>query len=328
MLITGGAGYIGSTVASACSDQNIEVVVLDNLVNGRAEFARHHEFVHGDIGDTRLLDETFGKHADIEVVVHCAALAVVPESVARPLDYYAENVSKTVSLLKFLGRTDCRRFLFSSSASVYKPSDVGRVDEHSAVLPASPYARSKAMVDNILADACEATDMRAISLRYFNPIGADPQLRSGMQVPAPANVVGRLVHAHRTGTPFTITGTTWPTRDGTGVRDYVHVWDLAQAHLQAIRSFEHATRSSRHAVINLGTGAGTTVRELHAAFERVVGGPVPYLEQEPRPGDALGCYTDSGRALELLAWKSELTLESGLETALAWDSIRDQVLAG
>ena len=322
VLITGGAGFIGSTVASACLDEGVTPVLLDNLSTGRREFTEGRAFYEGDIADGALLDRIFADHPDISAVIHCAALIVVPESVAEPLRYYRENVAKTVALLEHLLRNGCDQLLFSSSAAIYapEPGDVV-VDETSAVAPSSPYARTKAMMEQILQDTAAATALRVVSLRYFNPIGADPALRTGLQRLNPSHALGKLIEAHAAKEPFLITGVDWPTRDGSGIRDYIHVWDLAQAHVAALRRFPEilpAGGGAGYQVVNIGTGTGTTVRELVRAFEEVVGEPLDVREVGPRPGDVNGSYTANATAARLLGWKPSRSVADGIRDSLAW----------
>ena len=226
ILITGGAGYIGSTVGSACEEAGHEVVVLDDLSAGRREFVRDRTFYEGDIADQDLLDRVFSEN-QIDAVVHCAAKIIVPESVDEPLTYYGNNVGKTVALLKGMERNGVHRILFSSSASIYATDEEFKVTEESALDPGSPYATTKFMVEFILRDAAHASDLKALSLRYFNPIGSDPKLRTGQQIEHPTHVLGKMIDAWMEGSTFTVTGVDWPTRDGSGIRDYIHVWDLA-----------------------------------------------------------------------------------------------------
>ncbi len=324
VLVTGGAGYIGSTVGSALADRGITPVVLDSLVTGRESFAAGRTLYRGDIADGRLVDRIFAEHPDIGAVIHCAALIVVPESVASPLRYYRENVSKTIGFLEHLLRNRCSRILFSSSASIYRPGDDFTVDEESPIEPTSPYARTKAMIENVLRDVSAASDLRALSLRYFNPIGADPHMRTGLQTPEPTHALGRMMLAWERGTTFPITGVDWPTRDGTGIRDYIHVWDLAQAHVEAVVRFDRMLApdgAPQHQAINLGGCTGTTVRELVAAFDRVVGGRLPTVETDRRPGDTAGAYTRSSRAASLLGWRARLSLEDGIRHSLQWRAL-------
>lgn len=326
VLITGGAGFIGSTVASACLDAGITPVVLDNLSTGRREFTRGRAFVEGDIADAGIVDTVFDEHPDVAAVVHCAAKIIVPESVAAPIAYYNNNVVGTLKLVQALLRRGCTRFLFSSSASIYATGEDFTVDENSSLEPSSPYARTKAMTEQILADIAEATDMRVLSLRYFNPIGADPKLRTGLQLPAPTHALGQLISAHAESRTFTITGTDWPTRDGSGIRDFIHVWDLALAHVAALQRFDDVTAGRPHRAINLGTGTGTTVRELVRAFQEVTGGGLDVRDGARRPGDVVGSYTRSTSAAELLGWRADASITDGVRDALAWVAHRPSVL--
>jgi UDP-glucose 4-epimerase len=327
VLITGGAGYIGSTVGSACLDAGITPVILDSLVTGRREFTSGREFYEGDIADGALLDKVFAEHPDIEAIVHCAALIVVPDSVSDPVRYYEWNVTKSLEMLRHLLRNRCHRLLFSSSAAIYQASDGGSVDEDSPIVPLSPYGRTKAVCEGMFADVAAGTPLRVLSLRYFNPIGADPELRTGQQVRLPSHALGQLIQAHDSGQAFRITGTDYPTRDGSGIRDYVHVWDLAAAHVAALRSFDAALDGAPSLAINLGTGAGTTVRELVAAFNSVVTLPVKVVEAPRRPGDPAGAFTRTDRARRLLGWSATHTLAEGIADSLRWAEIRDSVLA-
>jgi UDP-glucose 4-epimerase len=328
VLISGGAGFIGSTVASACLDAGMTPVVLDNLSAGRPEFVRGRTFYEGDIADEWFVDRIFSEHPDIGATVHCAALTAVPASVADPLRYYRENVAKSVSFIGSVVRNGCARLIFSSSAAIYQPADDFTVDERSPIAPASPYARGKAMVEAVLADASRAYPLGVLSLRYFNPIGADPAMRTGLPAARPSHVLGKLIEAAEDGTPFLITGTDWPTRDGTGIRDYVHVWDLAQAHVLALRRFDRTLRrpGERYGAINLGTGTGVTVRELVASFEAVLGRPLDVREAARRPGDSAGTYTRSDRAAELLGWRATLPVAEGVRDSLRWARCRAALL--
>ncbi|MFF3785752.1 UDP-glucose 4-epimerase GalE [Streptomyces sp. NPDC001933] len=326
VLIAGGAGYIGSTVASACLDAGITPVILDSLVRGRREFTEGRTFYEGDIADGALVDRIFSEHPDISAVVHCAALIVVPESVADPIGYYEANVAKSLAFISHLHRNGCDRIIFSSSASIYQAEDGSPVNEGSPLAPQSPYSRTKAVCEAMFADITVAGP-RVLSLRYFNPVGSDPKLRTGLQLKRPSHALGVLIQAHQAGRPFPITGTNYPTRDGSGIRDYVHVWDLAAAHIAAIERFDSIlTGSTRSLAINLGTGSGTTVRELCEAFNNVVSTPLATIVAGPRPGDVAGGYTKSDRAAELLGWTPKLSLEDGIRSALDWIPVRDALL--
>lgn len=319
VLITGGAGYIGSTIATACIEAGLDVVLLDDLSRGLRSFGEGRDLYVGDIADVAVVDGLLADHPDIDAVIHCAARIVVPESVADPLGYYEANVGKTIVLLQRLRDAGIPRIVFSSSAAVYAGEGGDGVDEAGRLAPASPYATSKAMVEQILGDAANAGDFRAIALRYFNPIGADPQLRTGLQNPTPSHALGKIMQARASGEPFTITGTDWATRDGSGLRDYIHVWDLALAHVAAVQKFDDvATHDEPYQVINLGTGDGVTVRELVAAFERVTGEPLAVIETDRRPGDQAGAFAIVDRAAEVLDWRAERSVDDGVRDAIAW----------
>ena len=331
-LITGGAGYIGSTICSALEDRGHTPIIMDSLVTGRIEFTRGRIFYQADIADWAALQRIFKEHADIQGTIHCAALIVVPDSVAHPYDYYKENVSKSMELFHHLSQLGYPRLVFSSSASIYDVAPGFMVTEQSPLKPQSPYARTKYMMEMVLEDFCRAYGLKGIALRYFNPIGADPQMRSGIYVRNPSHVLGKLVAVALGKEPvFNITGTQWPTRDGTGIRDYIHVWDLAQAHLNAIEQFDAIfsraqTTGNSYLVINLGTGRGVTVREIVAAFEQVYGQKINTREMPPRPGDVAGAYANADTARRLLGWEARLPIEQGIRDALKWGEMREKVL--
>lgn len=329
VLITGGAGYLGSITAKALESAGHTPVILDSLLNGRREFVRHRVFYGGDIADRALIARIVEEQPEIECTIHMAARIVVPESVQQPYEYYRDNVAKSLELFDELDALGKPRVVFSSSASLYAVTADFEVTESSPLAPTSPYARTKMVMEMALQDMSASTDLRAIILRYFNPIGSDPDLESGIYDRDPSHVIGQLVFA-ATGVKdaFTITGTEHPTRDGTGIRDYVHVWDLARAHVAAVERFDDALGALDRpsAVCNLGTGAGTTVRELVAAFEEVYGGSVPVKHAPPRAGDAVGAFANVDLAREILGWTSELSLRDGIESALAWGRKRQEIL--
>jgi UDP-glucose 4-epimerase len=329
VMVTGGAGYIGSVTAKALEAAGHTPVILDSLLTGPHVFVRDRIFYEGDIADRALLARIVEEHPDLDATIHMAARIVVPESVEQPYLYYRDNVAKSLELFDQLEQLGKPRVLFSSSASLYAAKEGFEVVESDPLDPNSPYARTKRMMEQVLQDMAVATDLRAIILRYFNPIGSDPDLESGIYAKEPSHVLGQLVMAARgQKDAFTITGTEHPTRDGTGIRDYIHVWDVAQAHVRAIERFDEvlAAVGEPSVVINLGTGDGTTVRELVAAFEKVFGREVPIKEAPPRPGDAVGAYANVDRAAELLGWRSSLTIEDAIASALAWGEKRQEIL--
>src|ERR1700730_328942 len=324
VLIAGGAGYIGSTIACACSDGGISPVILDSLVTGRRQRGAGVPVYEGDIADGPLIDRIFAEHPGIGAVIHCAALIVVPDSVADPVGYYRANVAKSLEFAAHLLRNGCGRLIFSSSAAIYRASEDLSVDEDSAIDPLSPYARTKAGCEAMFADIAASQPIRVLSLRYFNPIGADPKMRTGLQLRRPTHALGKMIQAHEEGVPFLITGTDWPTRDGSGIRDYIHVWDLAAAHVAALARFD--ALPGPVTVINLGTGTGTTVRELLSAFNLVTGHPVEAREAPRRPGDVAGAYTRVGQAERLLGWRAQCDVTEGLSHSLQVAALRDEIL--
>jgi UDP-glucose 4-epimerase len=329
VLVTGGAGYIGSTTAKALESAGHTPVLLDSLLTGPRAFVRDRIFYEGDIADRDLLARIVEEHPDLGCTIHMAARIVVPESVAQPVLYYRDNVAKSLELFDTLVGLGKPRVVFSSSASLYATVDGFEVDESAPLAPPSPYARTKVMVEQVLQDMARATDLRAVILRYFNPIGSDPELESGVYAREPSHVLGQMLLA-ATGKrdAFVVTGTDHPTRDGTGIRDYLHVWDLALAHVAALEHFDEALQAAGEpsTVINIGTGEGVTVRELLSTFEQVYGAPVPVVEAEPRPGDSVGAFANVEKAREVLHWSAKSSLAEGIGSALAWNTRRRAVL--
>ena len=325
VLVTGGAGYIGSHTVLALLRAGRRVVVLDSLVNASAEALRRVEalagrplaFVQGDIRDEALLDALLAEQR-VGSVIHFAGLKAVGESVARPLDYHAVNVGGTQVLLRALARAGVWRLVFSSSATVYGDPDAVPITETARLGPTNPYGRTKWIVEMMLADLAAADPRWQFAvLRYFNPVGADPSGRIGEDPRgAPNNLmpfvsqvaVGRRPH-------LAVFGTDWPTPDGTGVRDYIHVADLALGHLAAL------ARLAAHPggfTVNLGTGRGHSVREVVRAFERASGRTVPCESVARRPGDIAACWADPALALALLGWRAERDLETMCADAWRW----------
>lgn len=329
ILVTGGAGYIGSTIASALEAQGHTPIILDSLVTGQRVFTEGRIFYEGDVADRELLKRITEDHPDLHATIHCAALIVVPESVEKPYLYYRENVCKSLELFRNLEDLGYPRMVFSSSASIYDVVSDFKATEDAPLKPSSPYARTKSMMEMVLSDMAHAGKLRGVALRYFNPIGADPEYRSGVHVREPSHVLGKLVDTALGKLPeFQITGTDWPTRDGSGIRDFVHVWDLARAHVAAVERFDSVleTLGSPYAVINLGTGSGVTVKELVGAFERVWGSEIKKTEAPPRPGDVAGAYASTERARELLGWQAERSTDDGIASALEWGKRRKAIL--
>ncbi len=319
VLITGGAGDIGSTIASYFKDEGWTPVVLDSLVRGNPEFTKNIKFYHADISDQNILKQIVSEN-DVEIVIHAAALVEVPESVEQPALYYRENVAKTLSLLENMQSVGLRKILFSSTAAVYQAEDGNMVTEESPLLPLSPYAKTKLTVEMMLQDLSHAGNIQAVSLRYFNPIGADPKMRSGMFKKNGSHVMAKLSDAAFGKIPaFSITGIDYPTRDGSGLRDYLHVWDLARAHFLAVEKFNDIVKESAYQVINLGTSSGVTVEELVAAYQKVLGKNISIERAHRRPGDTAGSFASSEKARRLLGWQALSSLEESIATAIDWE---------
>jgi len=317
ILVVGGAGYIGSHMVLDLIHAGHEVVVLDNLSRGHRDLLVGGTFVEGDLGDARLLDSIFIQHR-IAAVMHFAAFSLVGESVSRPLDYYRNNVAKTVELLAAMARHRVRYFIFSSTAAVYgEPRAMEPLRENDPCQPTNPYGATKLAVERMLADNAAASDFRYVSLRYFNAAGADPSGKVGERHHPETHLIP-LVLKVATGErqAIQIYGTDYPTQDGTCMRDYVHVCDLTQAHLLAL---EHLLKGGDSAVYNLGNNKGYSVREVVEMARRITRHPIPAVEAERRPGDPAFLVADSSRIRRELGWKPRYeNLAAIIETAWAW----------
>jgi UDP-glucose 4-epimerase len=300
---------------------------VDNFITGRREFVKDRHFYEGDIADQALIARIFDENTDIEIAVLCAALISVPESISRPTDYYDTNVLKCFTFTRSLIANDCTRLVFSSSASIYATSELAPVDEDSPLEPSNPYARSKVVFEWMLQDISHSGPLRVLSFRYFNPIGADPSMRTGLQSSEPSHAVGAMIRAMKTKNDFAVTGTNFATRDGTGIRDYVHVWDVAQAHVSALERFDSILSDENpYEVVNLGSGKGTTVRELIAIFNKVSSSPIDSVDWPRRSGDTAGAYASYEKAQRLLSWSPRLSIADGIRDSLKWAGIRDDML--
>jgi len=317
ILVVGGAGYIGSHMVIDLLQAGYEVVVLDNLSRGHRDLLENGVFIEGDLGDTKLLDSIFSQH-QIAAVMHFAAYSLVGESVSKPLDYYRNNVAKTVELLAAMGRHRVRYFIFSSTAAVYgEPRSMEPLCEDSPCLPTNPYGATKLAVERMLVDNAATGDFRHVSLRYFNAAGADPAGRVGERHHPETHLIP-LVLQVATGErqAIQIYGTDYPTQDGTCIRDYVHVCDLTQAHLLAL---EYLLRGGSSAVYNLGNNKGYSVREVVETARRITRHPIPAVEADRRPGDPAFLVADSGRIRRELGWQPRHErLDAIIETAWAW----------
>jgi UDP-glucose 4-epimerase len=319
VLITGGAGYIGSHMTHLVGEHGIRAVVLDNLSTGiRANVASTSVFVHGDVCDRELLRRIMTEHR-IEAVIHFAGSIVVPESVQRPLLYYGNNTAASRTLIEACVDVGVRNFIFSSTAAVYGLGRDGLIDEDAPTEPINPYGRSKLMIEWMLRDVANAHDLRFVALRYFNVAGADPKGRTGQSTPRATHLIKRAAQVATGQVPsLDIFGTDYPTPDGTGIRDYIHVSDLADLHLRALRHLEGGGES---AIYNCGYGHGSSVREVIYAVERVTGKRLPAREQARRAGDPPRLVADASRVRSEFDWQPKFeNLDEIVRSALAWES--------
>lgn len=326
VLITGGAGYIGSHTVLTLLQKNYNVIVLDNLVNSSDESLKRvsklanksAEFFRGDIRDSALLQQIFKRYA-ISAVIHFAGLKSVSDSVHQPVEYYENNVAGTLTLLQEMRSAGITKFIFSSSATVYGMPVEVPLKEHSRTgNTTNPYGTSKWMVEQILQDMATAEpELSIVALRYFNPVGAhesgllgeDPTGMPTNLLPYITQVaIGKLQK-------LSVFGNDYPTRDGTGVRDYIHVMDLAEGHFSALRYLD---KMSGYAAFNLGTGNGYSVMEMLETFAKVSGQKIPYQVLPRRKGDVAECWSDPSLAAEKLGWKASRTLENMIMDAWRW----------
>ena len=326
VLVTGGAGYIGSHTCVALLEAGHEVVVVDNLVNSSAQaLDRVAEivgrpvaaFYRHDIRDAAALDEVFRAHA-IDAVVHFAALKAVGESVEKPLEYYANNLDGSLELLAAMRRHAVRRLVFSSSATVYGDPASVPIREDAALTATNPYGWSKLMTEQILRDlAASDPAWQIVLLRYFNPVGAHPSGRIGEDPRGIPNNLMPYVSQVAAGrrAQLSVFGSDYPTVDGSGVRDYIHVVDLAAGHVCAV---ERIANLHGCTALNLGTGQGYSVLQVVAAFERASGQPVPYQQVERRAGDIATCWADPAAAQSILGWRAERGLDEMCRDAWNW----------
>ncbi|HKJ70563.1 MAG TPA: UDP-glucose 4-epimerase GalE [Gammaproteobacteria bacterium] len=317
ILVTGGAGYIGSHVVRQLGERGESLVVLDDLSTGREDAVLHGKLVVGDVGDRRLVRRLLQRHG-IGAVLHFAARTVVPESVAQPLRYYGHNTAASHALLECCREAGVRRFLFSSTAAVYGIPASNPVTEDTPLAPINPYGRSKLAAEWMLRDLAATGAMDFGILRYFNVAGCDPDGRIGQSSPD-AHLLIKVASQVALGLRdhLAIFGTDFPTADGTGVRDYIHVEDLADAHL---RLLDHLRGGGSSLTVNAGYGHGYSVREVVATLERILGRPLPVREAGRRPGDPPALVAAPDRIRAVLGWRPRFDdLEVIVRTALAWE---------
>lgn len=319
VLVTGGAGYIGSHMVHALVDRGEHPVVLDNLCTGvRGLVAEDATFVEGDVADIALVRGTI-QDLEIEAVIHFAGSVVVPESVENPLFYYANNTAASRNLIEACVAEGVQNFVFSSTAAVYGTPETMPVSEDVPTNPINPYGRSKLMTEWMLRDTADAHDFRYAALRYFNVAGADEKGRTGQSTPRATHLIKRACQAALGRVSHLgIFGTDFATADGTGVRDYIHVMDLIAAHLLAL---DHLRESGSSLVCNAGYGHGFSVREVVRAVERISGQPLPVREEERRAGDPPAIIANSERLKATLNWQPEFDdLDLIVRSAYAWES--------
>jgi UDP-glucose 4-epimerase len=327
ILVTGGAGYIGSHTVVELLNAGHQVVIVDNLCNSSAKVldriealaGKNFSFVQADVRDSAALDRIFAEHR-IDGVIHFAGLKAVGESVAQPLSYFDNNIGSTLALLQAMDRANVRRIVFSSSATVYGDPEQVPITESSRLQVTNPYGRTKLMCEDILRDLLVSDPRWQVAiLRYFNPVGAHISGTIGEHPNGiPNNLMPFITQVAVGQREFlSIFGQDYPTPDGTGVRDYIHVVDLAQGHLAALNYLQNQQASI---TVNLGTGRGVSVKELAETFARVTGVPVPYRFVDRRPGDVAACYADTRLAQEALGWQAQLGVERMCQDAWRWQS--------
>lgn len=333
ILVTGGLGFIGSHTAVELQNKGYEVVIIDDLSNSSISVLDGITAITGktpifeklDLKDKAGVEAFFAKHNDLKGVIHFAASKAVGESVKEPLKYYENNISTLVYILKELKKLPEASFIFSSSCTVYGQADELPITENAPVKVAeSPYGNTKQIGEEIISDTCKVTpSIKAIALRYFNPVGAHESGKIGeLPIGVPQNLVPFIT---QTGIgireQLSVFGNDYPTPDGTCIRDYIHVVDLAKAHVVALSRLLNNKNKSNYETFNLGTGTGSTVLEVVKAFEKVSGEKLNYKIVGRREGDIISAYADTYKANNELGWKTELTLEDAMRSAWKWEQI-------
>ncbi|KGK31951.1 UDP-glucose 4-epimerase GalE [Cellulophaga sp. E6(2014)] len=331
VLVTGGLGFIGSHTVVELQNKGFEVVIIDDLSNSSEKVLDGIVAITGkkplfekiDLKEKSKVEDFFKRHTDVQGVIHFAASKAVGESVKKPLLYYENNIGTLVYLLKELSKKDKASFIFSSSCTVYGQADKMPITEDAPVKTAeSPYGNTKQMGEEIISDTCKVVpSLNAIALRYFNPMGAHPSTEIGeLPIGVPQNLVPFIT---QTGMglrdQLSVFGDDYPTSDGTCVRDYIHVVDLAKAHVVALQRLFEAKNKANYEVFNLGTGKGSTVLEVIKSFEKVSGKKLNYKIVPRRSGDITEAYANTEKANNELAWKAESTLDEAMKSAWDWE---------
>jgi len=334
ILITGGAGYIGSHTTVELLNAGFDVVLVDDFSNSSPAVLERLEkitgkkfpFYQGSILDTDFLDKVF-TNEDIEVVIHFAAFKAVGESVQKPLKYYKNNISGTITLLEKMKEYDVKNIVFSSSATVYGTNNPSPMTEDMPTLAINPYGYTKLMMEQILTDVAASDPSWSVTnLRYFNPIGAHPSAKIGeLPLGIPNNLVPYVTQtAAGIREKLNIWGDDYPTPDGTAIRDYIYVMDLAKAHVKALQKLVSEKSETLVDIFNLGTGKGSSVLEIVKAFEKANNLEIPYQICDRRAGDITIAYADASKAEKELGWKAETPLEEALRTTWLWQKNLEQ----
>lgn len=321
ILVTGGAGYIGSHVVRQLGEAGEDVIVLDNLTTGVKDAVLFGELIIGDTGDKDCVEKILKEH-NISTVMHFAAHTIVPESVTNPLKYYGNNTCSTRNLLECCQKYGVNQFVFSSTAAVYGEPDKLPVTEETATAPINAYGTSKLMSEMMMRDLAFATDFKYVALRYFNVAGSDPQSRIGQNTPNATLLIKVAVEVAVGKRPsISIFGTDYPTPDGTGIRDYIHVEDLASAHLKALDYLRKP--KSESITLNCGYGHGFSVREVLDTVQKVNGAAIKIIEEPRRAGDPPELIANASKVREILDWQPEYDdLEAIVKSSLDWEKKR------
>jgi UDP-glucose 4-epimerase len=329
ILVTGGLGFIGSHTVVELQKEGYEVLIIDNLSNSSIDVlgqitsitGKQPVFENLDLKNQHELKTFFKSNKNIEGIIHFAASKAVGESVEKPLEYYHNNISSLIYLLEEMKNSNVSNFIFSSSCTVYGQADIMPITESAPFKPAeSPYGNTKQIGEEIISDSSKVSNLRAIALRYFNPIGAHGSAEIGeLPIGIPQNLIPYVTQtAAGIRKELSIFGGDYPTSDGTAIRDYIHVVDLAKAHTVAMKRLLDKKNKSPFEVFNIGTGKGTSVLEVIKAFEKVTNQPLNYKIVDRREGDIIEAYADTSLANNELKWKAELNLEEALASAWKW----------
>lgn len=330
IVVTGGLGFIGSHTVVELQNEGFEVIALDNLSNSSLDVLEGIERITGkkpqfeqiDLREKAAVHDFFQRHKDVSGVIHFAASKAVGESVENPLLYYENNINALVYVLQSLAQLPQANFIFSSSCTVYGQAKQMPITEDASVQPAiSPYGNTKQIGEEIITDTTKVTHINAILLRYFNPIGSHPTAEIGeLPLGVPQNLVPFITQtAIGLREKLSVFGDDYPTPDGTAIRDYIHVVDLAKAHVVALQRLLHQKNTEKVETFNLGTGTGSSVLEVIKTFEKVSGKPLNYQIVGRREGDITEAYANTDKANTVLGWKAQSTLEEALASAWKWE---------